>query len=99
MCCGRRIFIGLSKARILEWWDWWAQKMISGKNLERHFLSTQQALEEGGLGNAYWPPGKGSPDDGLTNARRDMVPPLRVLESGRFQPGQLRHLNGVARKE
>ena len=75
------------------------KKMAAEKYLVRHFLSIQQALEEGDLENAYWPPGTENPADGLTKVRSDMVTPLRLLESGGFCPGQLRPLKGVAWKE
>ena len=60
--------------------------MISEESLVRHFLSIQQAWGEGDLENAHWLPGTGEPADGLTRVRSDMVPPLRLLESGRFYP-------------
>ena len=74
-------------------------KMTAEKYLVRHFLSIQQALEEGDLENAHWLPGTENPVDGLTKVRSDMVSPLRLLESGRFCPRQLRPPNGVAWKE
>ena len=69
--------------------------MVAEKYLVRHFLSIQQALEEGELENAYWLPGTENPADGLTKVRSDMVL-LRLLESGGFRQGRLRPLKGAA---
>ena len=66
------------------------------ENLARHFLSIQQPIGEGGLDNAYWFLGAENPADGLTKVRSAMAPRLRLLESGRFNPGSLRPLQGVA---
>ena len=73
--------------------------MIAAKYLVRHLLSTQQAFEGGELETAYWLPGAENPAEGLTKAPSGMVPPLRPLESGRVNPGYLRPLKGVARRE
>ena len=75
------------------------RQMIAEKNPVRHFSSTQQALEEGDLENACWLPGTGNPAEGLTEVRSELVPLLRLLESGGFRPGQLRPLKGVAWRE
>ena len=75
------------------------QKMIAEKYLVRNFLIIQQALKEGDFENAFWLPGTENLSDSLAQARRDMVPLLRVLESGAFCPGRLRPLKGVAWKE
>ena len=72
------------------------KKMIAGKNSPRHFLSAQQALEEGGLDNLYWLPETGNRGGGLTRLHSDMPPLLRLLESGHFIPGSLRPLKGAA---
>ena len=72
------------------------KKMVAEKCLVRRFLSIQEALEEGDLENAYWLPGTEPSADGPTKVRSDMVPLLRLLESGGFCPGQLRPLKGVA---
>ena len=61
-------------------------------------LSSQQAAERGELDKVYWLPGTGDPVDGLTKVRSDMVPLLRIMESGRFNPGSLRTLRGVDRR-
>ena len=74
------------------------KKMIAEGYLVRHFLSIQHGVEAGDLGDEYQPPGTDSPADGLTRVRIDMVPLPRLLESGRFRPGQLRPPKGVARK-
>ena len=73
-------------------------KTTTEKYLVRHFLGTQQALGQGDFENAYWQPGTEKPGDGLTKVLSDMVPLLRLLESGRFPLGQLRPLKGVAWK-
>ena len=73
--------------------------MIVEKYLVRLSSGIQQALEEGDLENAFWFPGAENPADGLTQVRIDMVPPLRLLESGRLYPGQLCPLKGADWKE
>ena len=73
--------------------------MIAETYLVRHFLITQHTSEEGELENAYWLPGAENPADGLTRARSDMAPLLRLLESGCFNWGRSRPLKGAARKE
>ena len=73
--------------------------MLAEKYWVRHFLSIQQALGEGELDNAYSAPGTEKPADGLTKVRSDTVPLLRLLRPGHFNPGSLRPLEGVARKE
>ena len=75
------------------------EKMVAEKYLVHHFLSILQALEEGELENTHWPPGAGYPADGLAKVRSNVIPLLRVLESGCFNPGHLRPLKGVAWKE
>ena len=63
------------------------RKMFTEKCLVRHFSSCQQSLEEVGLETAYWLPGTEYPADGLTQVRGDMVPLLRLFESGRYFRG------------
>ena len=75
------------------------KQMITGKYLVRHFLSIQQFLEDGELENVYWIPGTENPADGLTKLRSEMGPITAPLETGRFQPGILRPLKGVASRE
>ena len=75
------------------------RKMVTGKYLVRHFLSIQQSLEEGELENVYWIPGTENPADGLAKLRSEMGPILALLETGRFQPGVLRPLRGLASRE
>ena len=75
------------------------KKMVTEKYLVRHFLSIQQFIEEGDLDNAYWLPGTENPADGLTKSRGEMGPILALLETGRFQPGLLRPLKGLASRE
>ena len=70
------------------------KKMIAEGYRVRHFLSIQQALEQGELHNAYWLPGVGNPADGLTKVRIGVVPLARLLESGRRNPGTARPLGG-----
>ena len=75
------------------------RKMVTEKYLVRHFLGIQQSLEEGELENAYWIPGTENPADGLTMLRSEMGPIMALLETGRFQPGILRPLKGLASRE
>ena len=70
--------------------------MIAGKSSARPFLRTRQAFGEGELDTANLVPGTGSPADGLTKVRSEMVPlVLLLLESGHSNPGSLRPLRGV----
>ena len=73
--------------------------MITEKFLVRHFLSIQQALEEKELDNAYWAPGNKNPADGLTKLHSEILPLLRLLESGAYNPGILRPLKGITFSE
>ena len=73
--------------------------MITGKYLARNFLSIQQFVEEGELGNAYRLPGTENPADGLTRIKSEMGPILALLETGRLPPGLLRPLKGIASRE
>ena len=74
-------------------------KMIAEKLLARHFLSIQQALEEQELDNVYWIPGRENPADGLTKLHSEILPLLRLLESGSYNPGILRPLKGITFSE
>ena len=47
----------------------------------------------------YWIPGTENPADGLTRIPSEMGPILALLETGRFQPGLLRPLKGLASRE
>ena len=75
------------------------KKMAADKFLAGHFLGIRQALREGDLENAYCLPGTENPADGLAIVRGDVVPLVRPLEAGRFYPGHLRSLGGVAWEE
>ena len=75
------------------------KKLIARTYFAWHFLSAQQATEEGGLGNVYRAPGTENPADGLSRVRSGMAPRPRLLESGHFIPGSLRPLNVAAWKE
>ena len=66
--------------------------MITEKFPVRHFLSIQQAPEKKELDNVYRIPGKENPADGLTKLRIEVLPLLRLLESGTYNPGILRPL-------
>ena len=92
-------------ALIQEWREWGGceslfthlktRQMVAEKYLVRHFPSTPQALGAGDLENAYWLPGSENPAGGLTRVRSDVVPILRLLESGELRPGHLPPLKGV----
>ena len=58
--------------------DLQAEWAVAEKYVARHFLSTQRALGNGGLDNAYWRPGLGNPARGLAKAKSDMLPLLRL---------------------
>ena len=72
---------------------------VTGRFLARHFTSIQQALEEKELNNVFWIPGKENPADGLTKMRSEILPLLRLLESGTYIPGILRPLKRISLKE
>ena len=65
----------------------------------RHFLGIQQTLENGDLDNVYWLLGLGNPAGGTTKIKSDMIPLLRLLESGALNPGILRLLKSVSFQE
>ena len=75
------------------------KKMIAEKFSARRFLAIQQATEIQRLDNAYWIPGRENPADGLTKLRSDLLPLLRLIESGTYNPDYLRLLQGVAFRE
>ena len=76
-----------------------SSKMVAEKFLVRHFLSTQQALGEKELDNAHWIPAKENPADDLTKLHSEILPLLRLLESGTYNPGISRPLKGIAFSE
>ena len=73
--------------------------MVTEKYLVRHLLSIQQFIDEGELENVYWIPGVENPADGRAKLRSEMGPIMTLLETGRFQPGTLRPLKGLASRE
>ena len=75
------------------------KQVVAETFLVRHFLAIQRTIEMDELYNAYWIPGFGSPPGGLTKLKSDLVPPLRLIESGSYSPGTLRPSNGVAFRE
>ena len=75
------------------------KKRVAEKFLVRHFFSIQHALGAGELEDVFWLPGTEYPADGLSKVRGDMVLLARLLESGCFNPGNLRPLKGLAWKE
>ena len=74
------------------------KKMVAEKYSARHFLGIQGAPVESESDNAPWLPETGIPADGLTKVRGDVVPLLKLLESGASNPGSWRPLEGVAWK-
>ena len=42
--------------------------------------------------HVFWIPGKENPADGLTKMHSEILPLLRLLESGTYNPGMLRPL-------
>ena len=71
-------------------------KMITEKFSARHFLATQKAPAIQESGNVFWIPGRESPAAGLTELHSEVLPLLRFMESGTYNPGFLRPLEGVA---
>ena len=59
-----------------------ATKAITERCLVRHPLGIQQALAGGVLEHTYWLPGVENPVECPTRVRVDMLPRLRLLESG-----------------
>ena len=76
-----------------------SRKMIAEMYSGRHFLSIQQAPEQGDLANSHLLPATENPADGLPTEQSEMVPLLRISESGRFCPRSLRPPKGVPSKE
>ena len=72
------------------------KKMITEEFLVRHFLVIQQAIEIQELDIAYWIPGRANPADGLTEFHSEILPLVRLMESGTYNPGFLQPLQGVA---
>ena len=58
-------------------------------------MAIQQSIELEELNNVYWLPGAENPADGLTKVKSDMVPLLRLMESGTYAPGVLSPLKGL----
>ena len=75
------------------------RKTVTEKCLVRRFLSIQQFFGGGELENAYWLPVVGNPAGGLAQIKSEMGPILSLLDTGRFQPGFLRPLKGIAFQE
>ena len=75
------------------------KKVVSEKFLVRDFLAIQQAIEVKELDNVVWLPGLGNAADGLAKIKSDLVPLLRPLESGSYNPGTSRPQRGVAFRE
>ena len=75
------------------------ERVITGRFPVRRFLAVQQATELKDLDNVYWLSGLGNSADGLTMIKSDLVPLLRLLESGSLNPSTLRPLRGVVFSE
>lgn len=65
----------------------------------RHFLKIRQSLENGDLDNAYWLPDQENTAHGATKVNSEMIPFLRLSESGAPHPGILRRLKSVSLNE
>ena len=74
-------------------------KSITEKFLVRHFMSIQQALEDHELDNVFRIPGEENPADGLTKMHSEILPLLRLLESGTYNPGMPQPLKRISTKE
>ena len=72
------------------------EKMITEKFSARHFSAIQQAIAIQELDNVNWIPGRANPADGLTELHSETRPLLRFMESGTYNPGFSRPLQGVA---
>ena len=70
--------------------------LITEKFLVRHFLATQQAIELQELDYVYWAPGRENPAGGLPELHSGILPLLRLMEAGTYNPGRLRPLKGLA---
>ena len=70
-------------------------KLITEKLPVRHFLAIQQAIELQELDNVYWNPGKKNPADGLTKLHSGILPLLRLMGAGTYNPGRVRPLEGA----
>ena len=62
-------------------------------------MSIQQALEDKELNTVFWISGKENPADGLTKLHSEILPLLRLLASGAYNPGILRPLEGISLEE
>ena len=74
-------------------------KLITEKSLARHFLAIQQAMGLQTLGNVYWIPGRENSAGGLTKLHSEILPLLRLMEAGTYNPGCLLPLKGAAFRE
>ena len=75
------------------------RKTITKKYLARHFMEVRQALDNGVLDNVCWLPGPENLAGALAKVECDMVPLLRMLQSGSGCPGALRPLRCAALAE
>ena len=73
--------------------------MVTEKYLVHHSMSTQQAMEQGDLGSAFWFPGPGHPADGLTKVKSDLLSFSSFLMAGSGPLETLRLPKGVAFSE
>ena len=72
------------------------KKVLAGKFSVRHFAALQQAILVQELGNVYWRRKKATPSSSLLPL---LLPRLRPMESGTYNPGYLRLLKGLAFRE
>ena len=73
--------------------------MVAEEFLRWHLLGNEQPVGSGNLDNVKWLLELENRADGLTKVGSDMVPSLRLLESGAFYPGILRPLAAVASRK
>ena len=74
-------------------------RLIAEKFPARRLQAIRQATELKEFDNVHWIPRLGNPADGLPKLKSDVVPLLRLIESGSYNHGTPRPLNGAAFRE
>ena len=66
------------------------KKTIAAEHLARNIWGLRRALAKNEPDHVSWLPGPGNPAGGLTEVTRDVVPLLRMFQSGSLGPGAFR---------